>query len=81
MGFLKLFTGQEKPAAPQNPAETEVLDSGELIAVITAAIAAADSSAYGGGSGLIIRKINRVAGPVLAWNNAGINECIDSRRM
>lgn len=51
----------------------------ELVAVITAAISAYDDNAVI--SDLVVRKINRIAGPKIAWSNAGLNESIDSRRM
>jgi len=50
----------------------------ELIAVITAAVAAFEG---GTKANLTIRKINRISGPSPAWNNMGRIECIDSRRM
>lgn len=53
--------------------------SPEIIAVITAAVAAMDDS-EAGANGLIIRKISRVAGEKIAWNQAGLMECVDSRR-
>lgn len=54
--------------------------STEIIAVITAAIAAMTGSEAVGANGLIIRKISRVSGQKIAWNSAGLMECIDSRK-
>lgn len=53
--------------------------SGELVAVLMAAIAAAEGSSPA--SNLVIRKINRVAGSKPAWRTVGISESIDSRRI
>ncbi|MDD4565243.1 MAG: hypothetical protein PHE79_07220 [Eubacteriales bacterium] len=52
----------------------------EIIAVIVAAIEAILGHASANPGGLIIRKISRVSGEKLAWSNAGLMECIDSRR-
>lgn len=52
--------------------------SGEIIAVIAAAIAALTESSVSGG--LIVRKISRIHGEKVSWSNAGLMECIDSRR-
>lgn len=51
----------------------------QLIAVITAAIAAYGST-NGVTSNLIVRKINRVRGQVPAWGNAGTTDCIETRK-
>ena len=70
------------PAAPVQAAEAkgEEIEDAELIAVIAAAIAAAQ-----GGSVFVptlkIKKITRISGQTNAWNSAGLGECIDSRRM
>jgi len=64
------------PAAPA--AAAPAADNGELIAVITAAIAALEGSAAA--SNLIVRKINRISGETPSWANAGHMDCIDSRR-
>ena len=83
MGFFKKLTGSEKAAETQSapvaaaPAEDFAANE-ELIAVLTAAIAAYQGAAP---SKLTVRKINRICGPVLAWNYAGRIECIDSRRV
>ena len=50
-----------------------------LIAVITAAIAAAQGSAVT--SNLIVRKIIRIPGPDPVWSNTGRHEALDSRRV
>ena len=53
--------------------------SPELIAVITAAIAAIEGRTANAGD-LIIRKISRAAGQATAWGNAGTSEAIASRK-
>lgn len=71
-----------KGKAPEQPGamlQTSDNNQGELISVIMAAIAAFEGSSVT--SNLIIRKINRVAGPALAWNTAGQQECVDSRKI
>lgn len=54
--------------------------SAEIIAVISAAIAAMSGSGSTGANGLIVRKISRIHGETVTWSNAGLMECIDSRR-
>ena len=54
--------------------------STEIIAVITAAIAAMTSSGSVGPNGFIVRKISRIHGEKVSWSNAGLMECIDSRK-
>ena len=67
-------------AKPNQGAMAQTTDNqGELIAVIMAAIASFEGNSVT--SNLIIRKINRVAGPALAWNTAGQQECIASRKI
>jgi hypothetical protein len=58
-------------------ASTEI--SPEIVAVIAAAIAAMTGSGSAGSS-LIIRKISRIHGEKVSWSNAGLMECIDSRK-
>ena len=83
MGFFsKLFSDEAQAAAPgvqAAPAKTQALNNDELIAVISAAIAAFEGS-YAA-SNLIIRKINRAQGQVTVWNNAGRADCMRSRRI
>lgn len=63
--------------APQ--AATVSVEAGqELIAVLMAAIAASSGSELA--SNLKIRKIQRISGSNTAWNSAGVNDCIDSRK-
>lgn len=50
----------------------------EIVAVIAAAISAMAGSESA--NGLIIRKISRIHGEKVSWSNAGLMECIDSRR-
>ena len=54
--------------------------STEIIAVITAAIAAMTSNGSAGTNGFIVRKISRIHGEKVSWSNAGLMECIDSRK-
>ncbi len=54
--------------------------SGEIIAVIAAAIAAMTGGGTVGENGLVIRKISRIHGEKISWSNAGLMECIDSRK-
>ena len=54
-------------------------DFGELVAAITAAIAAFE--AEGKHESLIVRKISRVTGSSTVWNNAGRADCMRSRRI
>lgn len=62
--------------APEVAATTDA----ELIAVISAAIAAYEGEA-GASTNLIIRKINRAAGVIPAWGVAGNRENIELRKM
>jgi len=50
-----------------------------LIAVIMAAIAAAEGTAVA--NNLVVRKIRRIPGPDPVWSNAGRQESLDSRRV
>lgn len=77
--------GNEAPAAvtaasPQaaNPTQAPAGDE-SLVAVIMAAIAAAEGSAVT--SNLIVRKIIRIPGPDPVWSNTGRHEALDSRRV
>ncbi|MEL7655284.1 MAG: OadG family protein [Bacillota bacterium] len=66
------------PAAPKT-AEPAAADAGtELVAVITAAIAAMEEATST--SGLIIRKISRISGNNTAWSRAGASEVLESRK-
>ena len=75
-----------------NPVPTEAVSSvaaapasagisPEIIAAISAAIAAMTGNGSAGANGLIIRKISRIHGEKVTWNNAGLMECIDSRKI
>lgn len=68
------------PAASSPSAVQTVNADSELIAVITAAIAAFESSASVFTNGFVVRKISRITGSSTAWSNAGLNESINSRR-
>ena len=93
IAFMAKFT-QEKPKPPTGgkmdtttkaantatPAAATVMGSSpELIAVITAAIAAFEGQAANAGN-LIIRKISRVSGQTTAWGTAGSSDAIGSRK-
>jgi hypothetical protein len=65
-------------AAPA-PAVASTEISPEIIAVIAAAIAAM-TGGEAGSNGLFIRKISRIHGEKVTWSNAGLMECIDSRK-
>ena len=60
-------------------ATTPELEQHELIAVIMAAIAAAEGKEVV--SDLVIRKIDRVSGAATAWRAAGSSDCIESRKL
>lgn len=77
----KSVVNVEKKNASQESAmaTTEETNQGELVAVIMAAIASFEGSSVT--SNLVIRKINRIAGPALAWNTAGQQDCIASRKI
>jgi len=70
--FKKKQAGAEAIAAPE-------ADGGELIAVITAAIAAYEAEQFR--QKLYIRKINRASGIRPVWGSTGTQEAIDVRRM
>lgn len=76
-GKAKLKTEPEKAAALKTEEETEdVTDDEELIAVLTAAVAASlNTSTYN----LRIKSYKRVDGTKSPWQKAGIRETINSR--
>lgn len=67
------------PAAGGASPLAESASDDQLIAVIAAAIAAAEGGAAK--SNFVVKKIQRIAGPATVWNMAGLNESFDSRRM
>lgn len=69
---------QAASAAVTEPAPASTGTGPELIAVITAAIAAMEGSVSS--SNLIIRKISRISGNNTSWGKAGVSEIIDSRK-
>ena len=91
MGKIMTATGKKSapaaaaaPAVPaaaaQAPAKSENLASdAELVAVITAAIAAYEGS--GAANNLVVRSIQRVSGASTAWSRAGSADCLESRNM
>ena len=70
-----------KTAPVVSPAQATIQtgSSAELIAVISAAIAAFEGKTANAGD-LIIRKISRASGQATAWGNAGTSEAIASRK-
>lgn len=66
-----------KAAAPA-PAKAAATDDAQLVAVISAAIAALEGTST---SNLVVRKITRVGGTSTAWSHAGSMDCLDSRNM
>ena len=81
-GFGKKSSSNSTPTdqpAIQGVAETQAGNAQELIAVISAALAA-----FEGGkaiSNLNIRRIIREQGQITVWNNAGRADCMRSRRI
>ncbi len=82
--------GKKKTSAEPAPAEAAAPVAAvsasaeinpEIIAVITAAIAAMTGSGSASSNGFIVRKISRIHGEKVSWSNAGLMECIDSRKM
>ncbi len=66
----------EVPKAEVVPVAAETEDDEELIAVLTAAIAASlNTSTYN----LNIKSFRRIGNAAPAWNKAGLNETINSR--
>jgi sodium pump decarboxylase gamma subunit len=93
MGLLMKKASRKPAAAVKEPATAKKqaapppvvsassgdMPQNELIAVIAAAVSAAEGKALE--DGLVIRKIQRMAGPSTPWHKAGQMECIDSRRV
>lgn len=71
-------TKAPQPAAAAGAPAQPSADA-DLIAVITAAIAAYEGG-KGGSGNLVVRKISRVSGEATAWSNAGRADCIASRK-
>ena len=65
------------PAAASAPASEQ--SDAALVAVIMAAIAAAEGNTFV--NNLVVRKIRRIPGPDSVWSNTGRHECLDSRRV
>lgn len=66
-----------QPTAAEVPKQTEAeIDEGELIAVLTAAVAASlNTSTYN----LNIKSYRRIGNSSPSWNKAGLNDVINSR--
>ncbi|MBO4725478.1 MAG: OadG family protein [Firmicutes bacterium] len=91
MGKIMTATGKKSApaaaAAPAVPAATapapakgeNLASDAELVAVITAAIAAYEGS--GAANNLVVRSIQRVSGASTAWSRAGSADCLESRNM
>lgn len=69
----------EEPDIMSSEESVDEIEDEQLVAVITAAIAAAQGSEIM--SNLVIRNIRRVAGPTVTWARVGRQECIDSRKI
>ena len=63
----------------EHETDEKIQNNEELIAIISAAIAAFESNKIG--SNLVIRKIVREQGQVTVWNSAGRADCMRSRRV
>lgn len=91
MGKIMTATGKKSApaaaAAPAVPAATapapakgeNLASDAELVAVITAAIAAYEGS--GAANNLVVRSVQRVSGASTAWSRAGSADCLESRNM
>lgn len=86
----KAMTSVNKPtvqAAPTAAAEApkaaavQEADNSELIAVISAAIAAYEGTSSLAASNLVVKKISRAGGESTAWGKAGMADCVDSRKI
>lgn len=66
------------PNQMANEAIENVDADSQLVAVLMAAIAASEGTAYV--NHLVIRKISRVSGGTPTWGKAGVSEAIDTRR-
>ena len=79
--FGKFFSGGDaKVTQPDvQAAGAQVQSDEELIAVITAAIAAFEGNKTI--SNLVVRKVSREQGRVTVWSNAGREACMQSRRV
>ena len=75
MGLFSKKKKEENTAVQEVQGQTD----SELIAVITAAIAAYEAEQFA--PALYIRKINRAAGVRPIWGTTGTNEAIDMRRI
>jgi sodium pump decarboxylase gamma subunit len=77
----KVFHHEEAPATAVTPVPAVAPANADatLVAVIMAAIAAAEGTAVA--NNLIVRKIRRIPGPDSVWSNTGRHECLDSRRV
>ncbi|MHC1722688.1 MAG: OadG family protein [Aminipila sp.] len=83
----KVMTRTEKTSVKITSANTaesvagqnEMTNDTELVAIITAAIAAYEGNSGHSSNNFVVRRITRVAGN--AWGNAGRNECLESRKV
>lgn len=66
-------------AADSVAVQNEMINDAELVAVITAAIAAYEGNSGFSANNLVVRRITRIAGN--AWANAGMAECLESRKV
>ena len=83
-GKKKKSADPAEAAAVSSVAAAPASASSEINPEIVAVIAAAIAAMTGNGtvsSNLIIRKISRIHGEKVSWSNAGLMECIDSRKI
>ena len=80
--FGKLFSSNSSASesVETQASEAQAMNDEELIAVITAAIAAFESE-NAQASNLVVRRVSREQGKVTVWSNAGREACMRSRRV
>nr|WP_315019949.1 OadG family protein [uncultured Aminipila sp.] len=66
-------------AADSIAVQNQMINDTELVAVITAAIAAYEGDSGLSANNLVVRRITRITGN--AWANAGMAECLESRKV
>lgn len=83
VAMSKVLAKTQKTAISEKAADSAVaqkdINDTELVAAITAAIVAYETSTGHNSSNFVVRKITRIAGN--AWGNAGMNECLESRKI
>ena len=76
-GKKKKNSDDEKLKQTEQSKAEDVITDGQLIAVISAAIAAFEGKAVS--SNLVVRKVSRQRGRSTVWGEAGITDCMRSR--